>query len=31
VVPDTTHGLPFMNPAGVAEGLAAFFARHSLY
>jgi len=30
VVPDATHGLPFMNPYGLAEGLATFFARHPL-
>jgi uncharacterized protein (TIGR02118 family) len=30
VVPAATHGLPFMNPRALAEGLAAFFARHPL-
>jgi uncharacterized protein (TIGR02118 family) len=30
VVPDATHGLPFMNPSGLADGLATFFARHPL-
>jgi len=30
VVPDATHGLPFMNPHGLAEGLTTFFARHPL-
>jgi uncharacterized protein (TIGR02118 family) len=30
VVPEATHGLPFMNPHGLAEGLTAFFARHPL-
>jgi uncharacterized protein (TIGR02118 family) len=30
VVPDATHGLPFMNPGGLAEGLTAFFGRHPL-
>jgi uncharacterized protein (TIGR02118 family) len=31
VVPDATHGMPFMNPRDLAEGLAAFFARHALW
>jgi uncharacterized protein (TIGR02118 family) len=30
LVAEATHGLPFMNPAGVGDGLAAFFARHPL-
>jgi uncharacterized protein (TIGR02118 family) len=30
VVSDATHGLPFMNPRGLAEGLTAFFARRLL-
>lgn len=30
VLPGATHGLQFMNPSGMAEGLAAFFARHPL-
>jgi uncharacterized protein (TIGR02118 family) len=30
VVPEATHGMPFMNPCALAEGLTAFFARHSL-
>ncbi len=30
VLPAATHGMPFMNPRGLAEGLAAFFARHPL-
>ena len=30
LVPDATHGLPFMNPSGLAEGLTEFFARHPL-
>jgi pimeloyl-ACP methyl ester carboxylesterase len=30
VVPDVTHALQMQNPRGVAEGLAAFFARHPL-
>jgi uncharacterized protein (TIGR02118 family) len=30
VVPEATHGMPFMNPCELAEGLAAFFARHPL-
>jgi uncharacterized protein (TIGR02118 family) len=29
-VPEATHGLPFMNPGGLAVGLTAFFARHPL-
>jgi pimeloyl-ACP methyl ester carboxylesterase len=28
VLSAATHGMPFMNPRGLAEGLAAFFARH---
>jgi pimeloyl-ACP methyl ester carboxylesterase len=28
VVPQATHGLQFMNPRAVADGLARFFARH---
>src|SRR4051812_1767795 len=27
-LPNTTHALQYMNPAGVAEGLARFLARH---
>ena len=30
VLPAATHGLEVMNPRGMAEGLAAFFARHPL-
>jgi len=30
VVPDVTHLLQVENPRGVAEGLAAFFARHPI-
>jgi 3-oxoadipate enol-lactonase len=30
VLPDATHGLQYMNPRGMAEGLAAFLARHPL-
>jgi uncharacterized protein (TIGR02118 family) len=30
IVPEATHGLPFMNPCELAEGLTAFFARHPL-
>lgn len=30
VLPGATHGLQFMNPRGMAEGLAAFLARHPL-
>ena len=30
VLPDATHLLQIENPRGMAEGLAAFFARHSL-
>ena len=30
VLPAATHGLQIMNPRGMAEGLAAFFARHPL-
>jgi pimeloyl-ACP methyl ester carboxylesterase len=30
VVPAATHGMPFMNPRGLAEGMAAFFARHPM-
>jgi uncharacterized protein (TIGR02118 family) len=30
VVLEATHGMPFMNPCGLAEGLTAFFARHPL-
>jgi len=30
VVPNTTHALQLMNPAGVAEGLAAFLTRHPI-
>jgi len=30
VLPAATHGLQVMNPRGMAEGLAAFFARHPL-
>ena len=30
VVPEATHGMPFMNPSVLAEGLTAFFARHPL-
>jgi pimeloyl-ACP methyl ester carboxylesterase len=30
VLPDATHGLQEMNPRGMAEGLAAFLARHPL-
>ena len=30
VVPEATHGMPFMNPCVLAEGLMAFFARHPL-
>ncbi len=29
MVPAATHGLPFMNPSVLAEGLVDFFARHS--
>jgi pimeloyl-ACP methyl ester carboxylesterase len=29
-LPDATHALQVMNPRGMAEGLAAFFARHSM-
>jgi uncharacterized protein (TIGR02118 family) len=30
VVAEATHGMPFMNPHVLAEGLTAFFARHPL-
>jgi 3-oxoadipate enol-lactonase len=30
VLPDATHLLQVQNPRGMAEGLAAFFARHPL-
>ncbi len=30
VVPHATHALQLMNPGAVADGLARFFARHSL-
>jgi pimeloyl-ACP methyl ester carboxylesterase len=30
VLPGATHGLQMMNPAGMAEGLARFFARHPI-
>jgi pimeloyl-ACP methyl ester carboxylesterase len=30
VLPAATHGMPFMNPRGLAEGMAAFFARHPM-
>jgi 3-oxoadipate enol-lactonase len=30
VLPSATHMLQVQNPRGIAEGLAAFFARHSL-
>jgi pimeloyl-ACP methyl ester carboxylesterase len=30
VLPGATHGLQMQNPRGMAEGLAAFFGRHSL-
>ena len=30
VLPEATHLLQIQNPRGMAEGLAAFFARHSL-
>jgi uncharacterized protein (TIGR02118 family) len=30
VVPAPTHGLPFMNPCRLADGLATFFAAHPL-
>ena len=30
VLPGATHALEYMNPRGMAEGLAAFFARHPL-
>ena len=30
VLPETTHLLHLQNPRGMAEGLAAFFARHPL-
>ena len=30
VLPDATHMLEVENPRGMAEGLAAFFARHPL-
>jgi pimeloyl-ACP methyl ester carboxylesterase len=30
ILPDATHFLHVQNPRGMAEGLAAFFARHSL-
>jgi pimeloyl-ACP methyl ester carboxylesterase len=30
VLPNATHGLQYMNPRGMAEGLAAFLARHPL-
>ena len=30
VLPDATHGMPFMNPAGLAADLTAFFARHPM-
>jgi hypothetical protein len=30
VVPDATHLLHLQNPRGMAEGLAGFFARHTL-
>ena len=30
VVPHATHALQLMNPSAVAEGLARFFARHTL-
>jgi pimeloyl-ACP methyl ester carboxylesterase len=29
-IPDATHSLQMMNPKAVAEGLAAFFARHPI-
>jgi uncharacterized protein (TIGR02118 family) len=31
VVPAATHGMPFMNPGSLAQGLSAFFAHHSLH
>ena len=30
VVPDSTHGLPMMNPSALAAGLSAFFMRNSV-
>jgi pimeloyl-ACP methyl ester carboxylesterase len=30
ILPDATHLLQVQNPRGMAEGLAAFFARHPL-
>jgi pimeloyl-ACP methyl ester carboxylesterase len=30
VIPEATHGMPFMNPCGLADGLTAFFARYPL-
>ena len=30
IVPEATHGLPYMNPSDLAEGLARFFAAHKL-
>jgi hypothetical protein len=29
-IPQVTHGLQYMNPRAVADGLALFFASHKL-